>query len=304
MRTKGSTSNLQDLLAAAELPALPQSAVALLALAQDPDNGPAEFAIPIESDPGLTGQVLRFVNSSFFGFRQEISSVKLAISLVGVRTIKNFALWNAVFSLMPNPKCGVFDLKSLWQDSLRRGIFSRTLGKAVGLPDAEDLFAIALLQDMAIPLLARELPSQYQLLFEARQEGARRLSDLECAEFGWNHADAGGELARTWGLPEEFAVLLESHIRIDRVNPRGDAAPSSAVIVLSSMLPSLHDAQWIDGGAFAEALGFVAGADAGSLCEIFARVDNEFTEFAPLLNLASPARTLVESLRDFETAPV
>ena len=38
--------------------------------------------MPIESDPGLTGQVLRFVNSSYFRFSREISSVKLAITLV------------------------------------------------------------------------------------------------------------------------------------------------------------------------------------------------------------------------------
>ena len=104
---------LKDVLRNAQLPALPQSAISLLELSQDPDNGPAEFAIPIEADPGLTGQVLKFVNSSYFGFSREISSVKLAITLVGIRTIKNFALWSAVFSLMPNPKCGPFDLKRL-----------------------------------------------------------------------------------------------------------------------------------------------------------------------------------------------
>ena len=48
---------LKDLLAGAQLPALPQSAIRLLELSQDPENGPAEFAIPIEADPGLTGQV-------------------------------------------------------------------------------------------------------------------------------------------------------------------------------------------------------------------------------------------------------
>src|SRR6187401_549314 len=153
--------NLQELLSGAQLPALPQSAIRLLELSRDPENGPAEFATPIEADPGLTGQVLRFVNSSYFGFSREISSVKLAITMVGIRTIKNFSLWSAVFSLMPNPRCGPFDLKSLWQDSLRRGLFARATGKMLGMKEAEDLFAAALLQDMAVPLLAKEMPEQY-----------------------------------------------------------------------------------------------------------------------------------------------
>ena len=76
--------------------------------------------------------MLKFVNSSYFGFSREISSVKLAITLVGIRTIKNFSLWSAVFSLMPNPKCGPFDLKSLWQDSLRRCFFRAPLASCWG----------------------------------------------------------------------------------------------------------------------------------------------------------------------------
>ena len=111
--------DLKKLLNLGHLPAMPQSAVALLDVSKDPSSGPAEFAIPIQADPGLTVQVLQFVNSSYFGFRNEISNVKQAITLVGVRTMKNFTLYSAIFSLIPDPKCGSFSLKLLWQDSLR-----------------------------------------------------------------------------------------------------------------------------------------------------------------------------------------
>ena len=100
--TKIESEQLVQLVAKAQLPALPQSAIRLLELSQDSENGPPEYAVPIEADPGLTSQILRFVNSSFFGFAQEVANVRLAIALVGVKTIRNFALWNAVFSLMPN----------------------------------------------------------------------------------------------------------------------------------------------------------------------------------------------------------
>ena len=55
----GGGVDLKRLLSGAQLPALPQSAIRLLELSQDPDNGPAEFAVPIESDPGLAGQIRR-----------------------------------------------------------------------------------------------------------------------------------------------------------------------------------------------------------------------------------------------------
>jgi HD-like signal output (HDOD) protein len=286
---------LKELLSSAQLPALPQSAIRLLELSQNPDNGPAEFAVPIESDPGLTGQVLKFVNSSYFGFSREISSVKLAITLVGIRTIKNFSLWSAVFSLMPNPKCGPFDLKALWQDSLRRALFSRAFGKVLGMKEAEDLFAGALLQDMAVPLLAKEQPAKYLKLLEARRDGESRLSDLERAEFGWTHAEAAGFMARQWSLPEEFAQLIEAHTQLDRFLAEESKDIGKVSVALSALLPSAHDEMWYERGKFLSAFDTLT-RNRGSVVEIFAQIDREFTEFAPVLKLATPGKLLVDHL--------
>ena len=70
------TTQLEDVFHAEVLPALPHSAITLLQLSQDPDSAPAEITKPIEADPGLMGQVLKFVNSSYFGFSREIMSVQ------------------------------------------------------------------------------------------------------------------------------------------------------------------------------------------------------------------------------------
>jgi HD-like signal output (HDOD) protein len=292
---------LRELLSSAQLPALPQSAIRLLELSQNPDNGPAEFAVPIESDPGLTGQVLKFVNSSYFGFSREIASVRLAITLVGIRTIKNFSLWSAVFSLMPNPKCGPFDLKSLWQDSLRRALFSRTFGKLLGLKDAEDLFAGSLLQDMAIPLLAKEQPTKYLKLLESRREGETRLSDLERAEFGWTHAEAAGFMARQWSLPEEFAQLIEAHTKLDQFLKEGCKEAGKLSVALSALLPAAHDNEWFEREKFLSAYERLS-AGRQPVAEMFAQIDQEFTDFAPVLKLATPGKSLVMHLSD--PAPV
>ncbi|MBC8355416.1 MAG: HDOD domain-containing protein [Planctomycetes bacterium] len=293
-------TQLEELLTGAQLPALPQSAIRLLELSQNPDHTSADFAVPIESDPGLTGQVLRFVNSSYFGFSHEISSIKLAISLVGIRTIKNFALWSAVFSLMPNPKCGPFDLKSLWQDSLRRAVFSRRFGKLLGLSDAEDLFAAALLQDMAVPLLAKELPTEYETLLERRQDGQFRLAQLEADTFGWTHADAGALIARGWHLPAAFASLIESHGSVDDYLDDPSNNREALAVSLSALLPTAVDDEWFDRERFLAAYERCAPANAAPVPVFFKAIDNEFAEFAPVLKLSAPAKPLAEW---FESTP-
>lgn len=294
-QTQAGTVDLKKVLVGAQLPALPQSAIRLLELSQDPNNGPAEFAIPIESDPGLTGQVLRFVNSSYFGFSREISSVKLAITLVGIRTIKNFALWSAVFSLMPNPMCGPFDLKSLWQDSLRRALFARTIATVLGMEEPEETFAAALLQDMAVPLLAKEMPQLYEKLLESRRDGRIRLSFLENKFFGWTHAEAAGIMARQWNLPDEFAVLVENHPSIDRwvSNPKEEAA--KLAVAMSALLPSTADSFWSERELFDEYYGKICPSGGPAAKELLEQTDREFDDFAPVLKLATPKKSLVES---------
>ena len=294
MVTSGTKSapDLQQILKGAQLAALPQSAMRLLELSKDPDNGPAEFALPIESDPGLTGQVLKFVNSSYFGFSREISSVRHAISLVGIRTIKNFALWSAVFSLMPNPKCGPFDLKSLWQDSLRRALFARAMAKQLGAKEAEEAFAAALLQDMAVPLLAKELATDYLEMLNSRHCG-RRLSELERERFGWTHADAAAQMARNWNMPDAFAVLVEQHTALDELLGQKEVPPGPVAVALSALLPASSDEQWSDRETFEAAYNRLLPATGASIEAILTQVDQEFAEFAPVLKLATPAKSLV-----------
>jgi HD-like signal output (HDOD) protein len=286
--------DLRKILAGAQLPALPQSAIRLLELSQDPSKGPAEFAVPIETDPGLAGQVLRFVNSSYFGFTREISSVKLAIALVGVRTIKNFALWSAVFSLMPNPKCGPFDLKRLWQDSLRRALFARAAAKILGVKEAEEAFSAALLQDMAVPLLAKELPDFYVKLLAARDQGRLRLSALEHHAFGWTHAQAAAVMARQWNLPDDFAFLIENHLAADVPNQDGRRDPRQLAVAMSALLPAVADPNWYEGSRLETLFDKIRPAGAVSLPQLLAQVDDEFAGFAPLLKVSLPEKSLID----------
>jgi len=302
MPTPVDVRNLQEVLANTQLPALPTSATQLLELSQNPTNGPAEYARPIEADAGLMVQVLRFVNSSYFGFSREIGSIQQALTLVGVRTIKNFALWSAVFSLIPNPKFGSFDLRGLWQDSLRRAVFARSLGRELRLTNAEELFAAALLQDMAIPLLLKALPEQYEGLIARQGKERIRLSSLERELFGWDHAQAAAALCRNWRLPEEFAVLIERHPALDELldgpTPRIDAA----CVALASLLPSCRDEQWDEEEEFTDGLDRASSNRPLDLARLLLEVDKSFEEFAPVLKIQVPDKSLSDWLT--ESAPV
>ncbi|HBE69309.1 MAG TPA: phosphohydrolase [Planctomycetaceae bacterium] len=289
--------DFEELLANVQLPALPQTAITLLELSQDSSNGPAEFARPIEADAGLMTQILRFVNSSYFGFASEITNIRQALALVGVRTIKNFALWSAVFSLVPDPKFGAFNLQKLWQDSLRRAVFARILARSIKLANAEELFSAALLQDMAIPLLLKELPEHYETLIERRSNENLRLSKLEQEAFGWDHGQVAAALVRNWRLPEEFARLIEFHPNFDELMNQTPPAREAACVALAALLPSCEGEQWAERDQFLDGLRRISSASYSSLKSIIDEADRTFETFAPMMRLSVPERTLQEWLQ-------
>lgn len=233
--------------------ALPQSASYILELVKNPENGPPELAAAIAPDIGLSSQILRFINSSYFGFSNKVTSIQTALSLVYGRTLRNFILWNTIFALLPDPRCGPFELKKICLDSLQRASFAKVVSNYFSKINSEDIFLNSLFQDIALPILAQIFPSEYaELLFE-KQKTQKPLSVLEFARFGWTHADAGAYLAEEWGFDESFCENVRTHNRINSDINIKKCTPEDLqqfLVSLSSLLPSMFDTDWYNADIF------------------------------------------------------
>ncbi|MDR0336580.1 MAG: HDOD domain-containing protein [Planctomycetaceae bacterium] len=285
---------LNKILMVEQLPAMPHSALSVLQL----DNDVAKVNIndlvrPIEADIGLAAQVLKFLNSSYFGFQSAISNVKQGIALVGIRIVKNFVLWKAVFSLIPKSKSGSFDVTMLWQDSLRRAMFARFLLLELKKGDPEMAFAGALLQDMAIPLLLKRMTNEYgSVLEQLAQSPHTHLSMLETQTFGWNHADAGAVLGQNWKLPTPLISLIENHLKIEEYANNFEQYPEQTVVSLSALLPSVVESDWNERADFDKFFRQIFHDKANLLTNIFDKVDREFEQYAMIIQITKPKKTL------------
>ena len=162
---------------------------------------------------------------------------------------------------------------------------------AASLDNADDLFTAALLQDMAVPMLARELNAEYTELLAARESG-KRLSELEFERFGWTHGEAAALMANAWKLPEQFGRLLARHAHLDELLDDAAAEVGAKIVAVSSLLPAQRDTEWSEREIFLAAYQRIAGAAAPSLAELFAQIDASYEEFGSMLKLATPAKPL------------
>ena len=89
-----------------QLPPLPESAMQIEAVYQNPDSNFQDMVKIIEKDPLLTADILKAANSPLYGFSREINSISQAVGLFGMGTVRGFALASIVkksFSLDLSP---------------------------------------------------------------------------------------------------------------------------------------------------------------------------------------------------------
>ncbi len=84
-----------------QLPPLPESAMQIEAVYQNPDSTFNDMVKILEKDPLLTADILKAANSPLYGFSREINSISQAVGLFGMGTVRGFALASIVKKSFP-----------------------------------------------------------------------------------------------------------------------------------------------------------------------------------------------------------
>jgi hypothetical protein len=151
---------------------------------------------------------------------------------------------------------------------------------------------------MAVPLLAKELPDRYAELLQARSGGQIRLSELERDQFGWTHAEAAAKMTRQWNLPDEFTRLIEQHTAIDDLVGAAGKRLGETAVALSALLPTSGDENWSECHKFEECFNRLRPDGGATIASLLDQTDKEFAEFAPVLKISTPGRSLVERYQE------
>ena len=174
--------------------------------------------------------------------------------------------------------------------------------KLLGIKEPDEQFAAALLQDMAVPLLAKENSKSYVELLMARDNGRVRLSHLEKEAFGWTHSDAAGMMARQWNLPNDFAAAIESHHAIEQYAANAKAHPGKTAVALSALLPTVADPEWTECRLFEQYYDQTVPSGSLTVAEMLAQIDEQFVNFAPVLKVSTPNKSLVDCYQEVTAA--
>jgi HD-like signal output (HDOD) protein len=194
-----------------EIPPLPAGAARLVRELNRSEPDLKRLAMTISAQPELSASVLRTVNSAYYSLPHRVKTVHHAIVLLGPQRVRSIALSHAMIEAVPRPAGDVFDHGAFWTDSLVRALLARAFTAERGEAEAEEAFATMLLADVALPVLLCSWREYYSpVLVKWGSEGGR-LSGVERGDFGWDHAQAGAWILRTWDFPEETVCHAGAH---------------------------------------------------------------------------------------------
>jgi HD-like signal output (HDOD) protein/prolyl-tRNA editing enzyme YbaK/EbsC (Cys-tRNA(Pro) deacylase) len=199
-----------------ELPALPATAAQILQLAADPRANARQLAEIIEQDPALSAQVLRYANSSLYGYAGKINNLQTAIARVlGFEYVMNLALGFSIGKALRVPKDGPFGMDAFWHHSVCSArlveVLSQHLPRAQRPPRGTAYLA-GLLQNLGRLVLGHTFEAEFFLLNRfAEANPDMPTCELERQVLGVTHDQIGAWLMEAWGLPEELVTAVRYH---------------------------------------------------------------------------------------------
>ncbi len=189
------------------LPMLPERISSILALFDSPSASLTKIAAEIETDPGLTAQILRMVYSAGYINRFKSPNIADAVKIIGLNVIYNLLLVTGARNVLAS-RFQSKELETIWEHSNRVSFITRKLCEGNRLLE-DSAPVVGLLHELGrIILISMEphLVKQIDTLLGGNR--IRQSSLIEEIELGISHPEIGALLLEKWNFPENIVTAI------------------------------------------------------------------------------------------------
>jgi putative nucleotidyltransferase with HDIG domain len=204
------------------LPSCPSAFQAVSQCLQQPNASVADAAKIIARDVAMTANIMKLVNSAFFGARQSITRVDRAVAFLGLDTVAALVLGHSLFQSGGSKVHDEVGLEGLWQHSLETATVARAIALHEKLPHArvEEAFLAAMLHDVGRVVFATR---------DVATSGRPAIASKDALEeIERHHAEVGAYLLGLWGFPSHIVAAVALH---HAPSQRADAGLDLAALI-------------------------------------------------------------------------
>lgn len=198
-----------------------------------------DIANVLEQDPVMAAKIMQLVNSAYFGLSREINRIQEAVTILGVRMIRDLVLTSHLFESYPQTDdWKSFSFKQIHQRSMAVARAAQHIARAAKADRhvQAQAFLAGLLHDFGVLVLASHNPADYHRIISKASLMEQPVYAIEKLELGVTHAEAGAYLLALWKLPPRVIEAVLFH-HFPKANPSDGFTPLTAVHVADALLP-------------------------------------------------------------------
>lgn len=194
------------------IPPLPEVAMRVLEIVNDPEFRIDSLVAVVRTDPTLTGRLLKLCNSSMYALPREVTSVSDAVGFLGTRTLVKLVVAACAQRYYKDADSGYHDRPgTIWRHSVCCGIAAQTIAEISKAVDVGAAFTAGILHNIGKVVLARLLDCDAARLHTLVEQSNGDHLLVERALAGIDHAAAGGLIADRWLLPTDLRRAVKHH---------------------------------------------------------------------------------------------
>lgn len=206
-----SEEQIQHALQGISVPPQPQIMVDLQMEQIMPEPDLKAIAKLISQDPGLSGSLLKIVNSPQFGLANRIASIQQAVNLLGCTSVINLINAQSIKGELTDE--AIVTLNRFWDSAQDVAMTCLNLAKSIGYQAPDEAYTLGLFHNCGIPLMIKRFPNYMETLEQAyaQANAEQRIVDTENRLLNTNHAVVGYFTARSWRLPDYLCEVIANH---------------------------------------------------------------------------------------------
>jgi putative nucleotidyltransferase with HDIG domain len=220
-----------------DIPTLPSILMEVNRLMQDDEASIRNISAVIEKDLAMTTEILKLVNSSFYGFKSMIRDIPHAVVILGFNAVRNALLSVSIIKTFSGRQGAEgFDVIDFWRHAIAVAVVSRFLAEKTQLAQPDDCFVAGLLHDIGKLVFCQYFTQEFLKVWNASKDRGLSLYEAEKELLPVTHAQLGGYLVEKWQFP---ASLVEA-IRFHHALPKNPTYPN-LLLILHAANRSVHD---------------------------------------------------------------
>jgi putative nucleotidyltransferase with HDIG domain len=268
-----------------DLVTLPDVAIRIARMVDDPNSSASDIGREISNDAALTARLLRIANSAAYGQNRKIATVSRAITLLGVRQVRDLTVGLTAVRAFDGISNNLVTMDVFWRHSVLCAVAAGQIAARRDAARTESPFVAGLLHDIGQLVLYSRAPAaaRESLLMMADAPDDLGLYLCERTVLAFDHGVVGAALARNWGLPDSLVECIELHHEPHLARRFGADVATVHIANSVAVLAEIGSIELGDAPALLPAALKTARLDAADLPEIVMRTRDAASEIITLL---------------------